>query len=345
MFVAINNTDMDINAVEKWIKTARDNNGGVISPEDAMEVLSKTNHLGHIKKVLRNIKQKCTTPEEIAPYREFILSCVDEREMSGEAYQILREMAKLCGCGEELETINNKKPKFYDKTDCNNAIVVKSRKEFDALRGENLKVYFDADKVYLRKYDLSKVKGLKFKEWADVDLYETKNLPEVLDVSQCSKVDLSYAENLPKDLDFSKCLFVGLKKCDLSNVRELIFGEGAQVDLSYTENLPKDLDVSMCSFVDFTCCDLRGLNLKFGKGAEIDLYEAKNLPEVLDFSPCSKVSLLRCDLSSVEKIKFRDKYQKEEFMVGTGDFSGEVVYEKTLFSRMKKRLGVGGAEM
>ena len=43
MFVAINNTDMGLNDIEKWIKTARDANGGVISPEFAMEVLSKTN--------------------------------------------------------------------------------------------------------------------------------------------------------------------------------------------------------------------------------------------------------------------------------------------------------------
>ena len=85
MFVAINNTDMGLSDIEKWIKTARDDNGGIISPEFAMEILSKTNHLGHIKKVLRNIKDNCVTPEKIAPYREFILSCVDGREMSPNA--------------------------------------------------------------------------------------------------------------------------------------------------------------------------------------------------------------------------------------------------------------------
>ena len=162
MFVAINNVDMNINDVEKWIKTARDANGGVISPEDAMEVLSKTNHLGHIKKVLRNIYKNCTTPEKMAPYKEFILSCVDRREMSGEAMDILREMAKLCCCEDELETIN-KKPKLYNKTDCK-LITVKSKEEFEALRGENLNVYFDADKVDLSECDLSGVKEIIFKD-------------------------------------------------------------------------------------------------------------------------------------------------------------------------------------
>ena len=45
MFVAINNKDMNIYDVEKWINNTRKANGGVISPEFAMEILGKTNHL------------------------------------------------------------------------------------------------------------------------------------------------------------------------------------------------------------------------------------------------------------------------------------------------------------
>ena len=222
MFVAINNTDMGLSDIEKWIKIARDDNGGVISPESAMEVLSKTNHLGHIKKVLRNIKDKCTTPEEMVPYREFILSCVDSREMSGEAYQTLREMAKLCGCEDELETIN-KKPKLYNKTDCN-FIVIKSKKEFYDIEDKNLRVFYDADNVDLSSCWLMGVKSLKFRKGV--------------------KVDLSYALDLPKDLDFSMCSEVGLTCCNLKGI-SLKFRDGAMVYLSKTTNLPKELDVSM----------------------------------------------------------------------------------------------------
>ena len=324
MFVAINNVDMDINDVEKWIKTARDANGGVISPEDAMEVLSKTNHLGHIKKVLRNIYKNCTTPEKMAPYKEFILSCVDRREMSGEAMDILLEMAKLCGCEDELETIN-KKPKLYNKTDCK-LITVKSKEEFEALRGENLNVYFDADEVDLRKCDLSKVKVLKFREGAEVDFLIAENLPKDLDVSMCSKVnldrcdlrglnlkfregaevDLECARNMPEVLDLSMCSKVDLMGCDLSGVKEIKFREGAEVYLREVKNLPKDLDVSMCSKVDLFSCNLEGLNLKFREGAEVNFEWARNLPEVLDLSMCSKVILKFCDLSGVKEIKFRE---------------------------------------
>ena len=166
---------MNINDVEKWIKTARDDNGGIISLEDAMEVLSKTNHLGHIKKVLRNIKDNCVTPDKIAPYREFILSCVDSREMSGEALKMLQEMATLCGCEKELEEADGKL-KIYGKFDCDNTAIVKSIKEFKALEGKNLKVYFDADKVDFESCDLSKVKDIKFREGAVVDLSGVKNI-------------------------------------------------------------------------------------------------------------------------------------------------------------------------
>ena len=329
MFVAIENKDKSPIDLEGDIQVTR--NEGRITPEFAMDVLSLTNFCTNIKKLVRAIKDKCKTKEDILPYREFILSCVDEREMSGEAMGMLREMAKLCGCEDELETIN-KKPKFYEKTDCNNTIIVKSKEEFKALEGENLKVYFDAGNVYLNDCDLSKVKALKFREGAEVDLSEAYNLPKDLDVSMCSKVNL-YG-----------CYLEGLN---------LKFKEGAEVDLWNAKNLPKDLDVSMCSKVDLRCCDLEGLNLKFREGAEVDLMRAKNLPKDLDVSMCSDVDLIYCDLSGVKEIKFKDEKQEKIFMKDAKNFRGKVVYadedkkekeDNSLFSRIKKRFASGEME-
>ena len=80
MFVCIENNNMGIAAVDAWIKTNRNNNANVISPEFAMEVLAKTNHFGHIKMVLKNIKEKCNTHEKIVPYKEFFyLALMGER--------------------------------------------------------------------------------------------------------------------------------------------------------------------------------------------------------------------------------------------------------------------------
>ena len=85
MFVAIDNNEMNVPQVLDWINRTKNANDNVISPEFAMEILSKTNFFGHIKAVLKNIKDRCKTKEEILPYKEFILSCVDRREMSDEA--------------------------------------------------------------------------------------------------------------------------------------------------------------------------------------------------------------------------------------------------------------------
>ena len=323
MFVEIDNKDMNIHNVEKWIRTARNDNGGLISPEFAMEILTKTNHLGHIKKVLANIKEKCDTPEKIAPYREFVLSCVDGREMSPQALGMLSELASLCGCKDEFKVANGKL-KIYGEFDCDNTAIVKSIEEFDALEGENLTVYFDADKVELKGCDLSKVKALKFREGAEVSLDEAENLPKDLDVSMCSKVDLKFCDleglnlkfregaevkllgcvNLPKDLDVSMCSKVDFIGCDLEGLN-LKFREGSEVYLIGGVNLPKDLDVSMCSKVDLGYCDLEGLSLKFREGAEVCIEKCKNLPKNLDVSMCSKVELRDCDLEGLS-LKFRE---------------------------------------
>ena len=44
MFVEINNKTMDVIEVDAWINKTRDSNGILITPEFAMEILTKTNH-------------------------------------------------------------------------------------------------------------------------------------------------------------------------------------------------------------------------------------------------------------------------------------------------------------
>ena len=321
MFVEINNKYKSAIEIEGLIQRTR--NDGKITPEFAMEILSLTNHRSNIKKLVKAIKDKCTTKEEILPYKDFIVSCVDSREVSEEALADLQEMATLCGCEKEFEEANGK-PKLYGKFDCNNTIIVKSKEELEALEGENLKVYFDAGKVVLESCDLSKVKALKFREGAEVNLKRAKNLPRYLDLSQCSKVnlekcnldglnlkfregadvDLGFSKNLPKDLDVSMCSWVDLSYCDLRGLN-LKFREGAKVYLIGCENFPKDLDVSMCLKVNLSYCDLEGLSLKFREGAEVDLSRASNLLKDLDLSQCSEIKWWGCDLKGLT-IKFRE---------------------------------------
>ena len=326
MFVAIDNTDMNIFKVDEWINTTRDANGGIISPEFAMEILSKTNFHGHIKKVLKNIKENCTTREQLEPYKEFILSCIDRREISGEAFAGLREMADVCRCWKEFRKIN-KYPKFYDRYDCK-GITIKRGEEYRRLRGNDLNVYLDIDGIEgvdLSDCDLSNIKKLKFREYATVKMRNVKKFPHIIDFSQCDSIDLSGCDlgglkelkfregagvclegvkNLPANLDFSQCSSVDLTNCDLSNLKELKFKENSSIVLNYAKNMPYGLDVSMCELVCLEGCDLSRLKeFKFNEGSTVVLYGASNFPEVLDLSVCKAVDLSDCDLSGVKELK------------------------------------------
>ena len=232
MFVAINNKDKSAIKIEDMIQRTRNN--GEITPEFAMEILSLTNHRSNIKKLVNSVKNICTTKEDIEPYREFILACVDEREVSGEVFDNLCEMAKICGCEEEFDKANGK-PKFYDKFDCDDTIIVKSEKELKALKGENLKVLFDAEYVVLRSCILDYVKDLRFKN----DAY----------------ISFGFVKGLPENLDFSQCNEVNFYRVEFDRVKNLRFKEGSIVNFERVDNFPKIMDLSMCSDVSFgSCC-------------------------------------------------------------------------------------------
>ena len=255
MFVKIDNQDMDALKVEEWINRTRDANGGVISPEFAMEVLGKTNHFAHIKKVINLIKKNCSdengelVADKVLAYKEFILSAVDRREESPQAMKVLQELAEKGGFGAEFDKTNDK-VKIYELKDCENADVkiIKTKKEFYDLGGENLRIFFDADKIDLSSCCFSNVKNLKFREG--------------------SEVNLSYSYGFPKDLDVSMCSKVNLISCDLMGI-SFKFREGARVNLSSAYNFPKDLDLSMWPKVDLSNCDLEGVErIKFRDKAQ-----------------------------------------------------------------------------
>ena len=221
MLVKINNKDMDVFKIENWINQNRNANGGVISPEFAMEILGKTNHFAHIKKVVNHIKKSCMdengelVKDKVLAYKDFILSSVDGREQEGMALKWLQELADACGIREEFDKVNDERSKIYNNTVCK-MIVVKTKEEFEALKGNNLVVYHDFS-------------GKKVLHTVNDDYYTT-----------------FYADDSSIDLS----------GCDLDKVERIIFREGAEVNLSEAKNLPKDLDVSMCSKVNLSRCDL-----------------------------------------------------------------------------------------
>ena len=345
MFVEINNTEMNAQKVDEWIKLTRRANGDVLSPEFALEILSKTNHIANIKTVLKNIKAQCVdeskklVPEKVAPFREFILSCVDGREQSEMTMADLRELAGLCGCKEELEKLN-KKEKVYSKTDCDNTIIVINKFEDlkEHLSENNLSVLVDADEFNVEAEYMGNISKLKFKKPTKVEMY-CLACPKKMDFSNCPDVSLAWSDlwdvkeikfmegsevfmqmvkNLPARLDFSNCSFVNLSSCDFKGVESIRFRKGCELKLIGARRLPEVLDLSKCSIVDLSEADLSGVKeIKFMKGANVKLSRARNLPAVLDLSLCDEVEgLCSSDILAVKTFKFKNKAQEEKFMEG-----------------------------
>ena len=310
MFVVINNVDMNINDVEKWIKAARDNNDGVISPESAMEILSKTNHLGHIKKVLRNIKDKCTTPEKIAPYKEFILSCVDGREVSPQTLENLNELADLCGSKDELEKIN-KKYKYYDTKACEKNVTVSSQEELEALTGTDLDVLFvqekedEHDQYMIFDVDFAGVKKLRFNELANIHIQGGKNFPKDMDFSNCYAIVISHAEFNGDE---------NIKWASLS-------------DMSSVANIPVNTDLSHCRSVKLDYCHFcKDSELKLGGICDI---ERTYFPKKTDLSKCDEIySEFPISFVGVEEVKFKNKSQIYEFSAKLADLPAKIVYDE-----------------
>ncbi len=342
MFIVIDNKGENIFNLDELINSTRDASvNKLVSPEFAMEVLEKTNHFANIKKLLKNISEKCTTKEQLMPYKEFILSCVDGREMSEMALADLRKMAKICGCEEEFDKANDK-PKFYAKKDCDNARVVRTKEDLDHLFGSDAKAYFDMDEVFIESVSLYNVKGLRFKEGSKVKLRFLIFVPDIIDVSRCSKVIiencslkenmkfrddadvlLGLAGDLPKDLDVSNCAKVTLYSCSAGNIEEFKLKEGGEFYMSSVCSLPEKMDLSNCSKVEIKSCDLGKVKeLKFREGADIKLYEAGELLESLDVSMCSKVDICGCDLSKVKELKFG---KDAKVVIGKGVTSPEIL--------------------
>ena len=326
MFVPIDNVDMGVFKVDEWINHTRDaSEGKLISPEFAMEILSKTNNFANIKKVLRNIRENCTTKEQLLPYKEFVLSCVDGREMSGEALASLQEMAKVCECEEEFDKLNAK-PKFYDKKDCDNAKVVRSDEDIKKLVGHKVKAYFDMDSVKFGDSALEDVIAVSFKKGSKVKISNLLFEPEKMDVSGCAyfyaeacnlsnilelsfgedtRVHIVLANKLSRNLDFSKCASVILQACGASTFDEFKLKDGADFTLCSVLDLPSNLNLSNCSKLVIKSCDLSKVEeLKFREGADIKLENITEMPESLDISMCHKVNIYKCDLSRVKELKF-----------------------------------------
>ena len=281
MFVAIENAEMNAQNVDEWINNTRKANGGVISPEFAMEILSKTNHIANIKKVIKNIKSNCVDesevliPELVLPYKEFVLSCVDGREMSEMAMADLRELAELCGCKEELETINNNE-KVYSRTECQTFIVTNPIELEEALAQQK-------KGTIIARLNIDE--SLPFVAFENMDFSNVKELSIV----SCSEVYLNNVKNLPKKIDVSEISFISIEECDFSRVEEFKIKEKAIVYILNSSNLKGIWDFSKTDQVTLDGSDFSQAEvIKLGKRS---LINRTIVPKVVDVTMMEEGSI------------------------------------------------------
>jgi hypothetical protein len=272
MFIEIDNTDMNAHEIDALIKNTRDANGGVLSPEFAMEILSKSNHFANVKKLVKIIKEKCVDDngclisDKVLPYKEFVLSCVDGREMSEFALKDLQEMADVCGVRSEFDELD-KKEKVYSKKDCQIAIV-SSIEELDAaLKTDKLifaNIYTSGSTNTIAYKDFSRVRRFKVLSNRPISLIEIKNLPPEMDFSNCDFVDIRDSDfarvnsfsvkkescvkvvkckNIKGDWDFSNVFELYINDSDFSNAQELKL---ANTSFAYRTTLPEVVNVCRC---------------------------------------------------------------------------------------------------
>ena len=273
MFVDLTDNKMNAHDIDALIKRERDANDGVLSPEFAMDILSKTNHFANIKKLVKTIKEKCTdetgvlNSEQVLPYKEFILSCVDCREMSDAALKDLGEMADACGIRAEFDE-NHKKGKLFNTTDCQ-VVEVYSLEDLDkALNTGKLiiaDIYTGSSVTDIMDKDFSRVRKLR--------------------VSSNRPICLIDVKNLPPDMDFSNCDFVDIRNSDFSRVNSFCVKNKSCVKMVDCTNIKGRWDLSKVFELHLSGSDFsKAEELKLG---EISFAHGTTLPEVVDVTSCN----------------------------------------------------------
>ena len=242
-------------------KEKRKANGGKVSPEIAMEMLSYTNNFANVKVILKEI-ERLESKENRLAFKEFVLSCVDGRCCSEQGYDLIKKIATEGGYIEELEGVDKKDKVFHERFP--RIYVAKSQRDLDVLN-EYL-VYsavqndYDAkDFVDIKNYDMLVVD-------ADIDLkFSGINIPSYCDFSKSDKVDLNLANikymalkdgvdlrlegvYVPKYIDFTKCNKFIAKSCEFYHNEALRFRDGACVNLAESSSLPPVVDLSNCTY-------------------------------------------------------------------------------------------------
>ncbi len=335
MFVKIHNMDMSVIDIDGWIKRRRNENG--MSPEFAMEVLSKTNHYGNIKTVL-NCIEKLPLEEQIK-YKEFVVSAVCYRETSKDTFDRLLKLAVDGGYENYFAENNNIgiKSIIYKKDDCK-VFLIGHMEEFST----DMKMYdslaIDSRTLWEKgggalEFSASGLpKRVSFEEWSEYSFSNScfEGVKELNLGGYSESAKFENIEIMPErvvidninDVRFSHCDFSKIKKAKISCERLVLRDCSGFEGFKYFE-----VNNLFCDYkVDLSAIE----KLKVKKGGSLIFVYGGKLPKYLDLSEAGLVGLGEIkDFSNVEEIKFMNKEQKEKVCNGRAlskDMENKIVY-------------------
>ena len=166
--------------------------------------------------------------------------------------------------------------------------------------------------IYACDFDKIKNQRLEFKEGAEVELFCSKNLPEVMDFSKCNifrgdttsyegvkevifgketGVDLDRATCMPEVVRLHDCNGVGFHECDFKNVKKFDISNVRHLGLRKIENLDScEIDFSQCQEVELVDCIYNRGGVEFAEGADVTLRNVY-LPKGTDLSMCKRLCI------------------------------------------------------
>ncbi len=313
--------DVSVFALDAWINEARKDG---FSLDEAMSILKKTNHYGIIKKVIKEIN-RCKTKEERLAFKEFVLSAVDGRKTTPDAFEGLFKLAQEGGYAREFLDVFTKEKIYEEKDENVKAFIAGVTKiknyssvdlsEYDIFIGKSDKDEFRAFVLDKRtgdcgsRYYINYPKRCVFRNCEEVKFSsrDDYSMIEKLALEGVKSVSFNGVKKMPKWIDVSTCKEVDFCGCDLSGLSGLKFMDGAKVIFSRGTKFPKVLDLSNIDEVDLSNCVFSGVEeIKFKEGAKVKFNRAENLPTNIDFTLFSEVSLDGCNLKDFSDVQFRD---------------------------------------
>ena len=368
MFVEIEkNQGVTELSVDRLIKDSRDDEDG-FTPNDAIGVLRRTNHIANIKQVIKEINKFKTLEERLA-FKDFVISAVDGRETSPETFDMLYMLAREGGYNKEFfEAYNN--PKQYDITYCNLKNIKFLRKDNDGKIVQDLREY---DRLVCDYSDYTKyavVEHIKYacKEccyqngsqvnvtadednYIGTEIFRFENVDYVthsiqddvktVEYTDCKSVDLDVRvyKDSEDELDIiaknvGSLRVVCRSDCEAKKIK---FNCDTVSNLSiYARDLSgvEFENIEGLEHVYFSGCYNFSGKLEQLKGAKkITFFECNNFPENLDLSAFDEVSILcggYADSSKPKGIKFKDGAKVSIIPTSqpNPDFLGDTKYYK-----------------